>query len=93
MGATKWPWSNTPPRRRAPPSSTVPSFQLRRDVLDEYLLATAVREGAELLRPAQVLDDDAAMFLDRDVVAAGKLARRVMDIPFAGPEIELTEWT
>jgi flavin-dependent dehydrogenase len=36
--------------------STVPSFQLRRDTLDEYLLATAVREGAELMRPAKVVD-------------------------------------
>jgi flavin-dependent dehydrogenase len=34
--------------------STVPSFQLRRDVLDEHLLATAVEEGAELWRPAKV---------------------------------------
>ena len=36
--------------------SAVPAFQLRRDTLDEYLLATAVREGAELLRPARVRD-------------------------------------
>ena len=36
--------------------SVVPSFQLRRDALDEHLLATAVAEGAELLRPARVLD-------------------------------------
>jgi len=36
--------------------STVPAFQLRRDALDEYLLATAVREGAELWRPARVRD-------------------------------------
>jgi flavin-dependent dehydrogenase len=36
--------------------SAVPSFQLRRDTLDEYLLATAVKEGAELLRPAKVRD-------------------------------------
>lgn len=36
--------------------STVPAFQLRRDVLDEHLLATAVAEGAELLRPARALD-------------------------------------
>jgi flavin-dependent dehydrogenase len=36
--------------------SAVPSFQLRRDVLDEYLLATAVREGANLLRPAKARD-------------------------------------
>jgi flavin-dependent dehydrogenase len=34
--------------------STVPSFQLRRDALDEHLLATAVAEGAELARPARV---------------------------------------
>ena len=36
--------------------SSVPSFQLRRDTLDEYLLATAVNEGAELLRPARAKD-------------------------------------
>jgi flavin-dependent dehydrogenase len=36
--------------------STVPSFQLRRDTLDEHLLATAVAEGAELARPARVRD-------------------------------------
>jgi flavin-dependent dehydrogenase len=34
--------------------STVPSFQLRRDVLDEHLLATAAAEGAEVARPARV---------------------------------------
>ena len=36
--------------------STVPAFQLRRDALDEHLLATAVEEGAELLRPARIQD-------------------------------------
>ena len=36
--------------------SAVPAFQLRRDALDEHLLATAVAEGAELLRPARVVD-------------------------------------
>ncbi|HEX7182226.1 MAG TPA: NAD(P)/FAD-dependent oxidoreductase [Thermoanaerobaculia bacterium] len=36
--------------------STVPSFQLRRDALDEHLLATAVAEGAELARPAKAED-------------------------------------
>jgi len=36
--------------------SAVPAFQLRRDALDEHLLATAVREGAELMRPAKVVD-------------------------------------
>jgi flavin-dependent dehydrogenase len=36
--------------------SVVPSFQLRRDALDEHILATAVAEGAELARPARVKD-------------------------------------
>ena len=36
--------------------SAVPAFQLRRDALDEYLLKTAVDEGAELLRPAKARD-------------------------------------
>jgi flavin-dependent dehydrogenase len=36
--------------------STVPSFLLRRDVLDEHLLATAVEEGAELRRPARAVE-------------------------------------
>jgi len=36
--------------------STVPAFQVRRDVLDEHILKTAVDEGAELLRPARVKD-------------------------------------
>lgn len=36
--------------------SAVPSFQLRRDVLDEHILATAVAEGAELRRLARVRD-------------------------------------
>ena len=42
--------------------STVPSFQLRRDVLDEHLLATAVAEGAELLRPARVREVELGRF-------------------------------
>ena len=42
--------------------STVPSFQLRRDVLDEHLLATAVAEGAELLRPARVREVELGTF-------------------------------
>jgi flavin-dependent dehydrogenase len=42
--------------------STVPSFQLRRDVLDEHLLATAVEEGAELWRPARVTDVELGSF-------------------------------
>jgi flavin-dependent dehydrogenase len=42
--------------------STVPSFQLRRDVLDEHLLATAAAEGAELRRPARVRDVELGRF-------------------------------
>jgi flavin-dependent dehydrogenase len=34
--------------------STVPSFQLRRDTLDEHLLTLARGEGAEVMRPASV---------------------------------------
>lgn len=34
--------------------TAVPTFQLRRDALDEHVLATAVAEGAELRRPARV---------------------------------------
>lgn len=36
--------------------STIPSFQLRRDVLDEHLLAVASAEGATLWRPARAVD-------------------------------------
>ncbi len=51
--------------------SVVPAFQLRRDALDEHLLATAVSEGAELLRPAKardvvVGDFDSRVILDDD---------------------------
>jgi flavin-dependent dehydrogenase len=42
--------------------SPVPAFQLRRDALDEHLLATAVREGAELMRPARVTDVELGEF-------------------------------
>ena len=42
--------------------SAVPAFQLRRDALDEHLLATAVREGAELMRPARVTDVELGEF-------------------------------
>jgi len=51
--------------------STTPSFQLRRDALDEHLLATAVEEGAELLRPVRVREVELGEFdhrvtLERD---------------------------
>jgi flavin-dependent dehydrogenase len=42
--------------------SAVPAFQLRRDALDEHLLATAVSEGAELMRPARVTDVELGEF-------------------------------
>lgn len=42
--------------------STVPSFQLRRDVLDEHLLKIAGEEGAEVLRPARAVDVELGEF-------------------------------
>ena len=56
--------------------STVPSFQLRRDALDEHLLATAVAEGVELLRPARVLDATVGSFDHQLTVDAGGETRR-----------------
>lgn len=52
--------------------SAVPSFQLRRDALDEYLLATAVKEGAELRRPAKVTDVKLADFDSRVTLEGGE---------------------
>ncbi|HEU4888293.1 MAG TPA: NAD(P)/FAD-dependent oxidoreductase, partial [Thermoanaerobaculia bacterium] len=57
--------------------STVPSFQLRRDALDEHLLATAVAEGAELWRPAKVRDVVAGDFDHRITVEVGGEVREV----------------
>lgn len=48
--------------------STVPAFQLRRDALDEHLLATAVQEGAELWRPAMAREVTIGDFAQRLVV-------------------------
>src|SRR6266567_3630599 len=48
--------------------STVPAFQLRRDVLDQHILDLAVAEGAELWRPARV----------RDVTIAGEYDNKVV---------------
>jgi flavin-dependent dehydrogenase len=42
--------------------STVPSFQLRRDALDEHVLRCAVEAGAELRRPARVRDVELGAF-------------------------------
>jgi flavin-dependent dehydrogenase len=49
--------------------SAVPSFQLRRDVLDEHLLKLAVDEGAELIRPATVRSFDLKDFDNAVTVA------------------------
>jgi len=57
--------------------STVPAFQLRRDALDEHLLATAVSEGAELWRPAKVRDVVVGDFDHRVVVELGDEVREV----------------
>jgi flavin-dependent dehydrogenase len=57
--------------------STVPAFQLRRDALDEHLLATAVAEGAELWRPARALDLTLSDFDNRLTIDAGGVTRTV----------------
>jgi flavin-dependent dehydrogenase len=57
--------------------SAVPSFQLRRDALDEHLLATAVREGAELLRPARARDVQLADFDNRLTVEVEGQTREI----------------
>ncbi|HYO77782.1 MAG TPA: NAD(P)/FAD-dependent oxidoreductase [Thermoanaerobaculia bacterium] len=57
--------------------SVVPSFQLRRDALDEHLLATAVAEGAELLRPAKVRDVTLGDFDHRISVEVGGEVREL----------------
>lgn len=64
--------------------STVPSFQLRRDVLDEHVLATAVAEGAELLRPARVKEVELGAFdhrvtIERDGAVEEVSCRWVLD--------------
>ena len=55
--------------------SAVPSFQLRRDALDEHLLATAVKEGAELWRPARALNVEMNDFDNRLTVDVGRPLR------------------
>jgi len=57
--------------------STVPAFQLRRDALDEHLLATAVKEGAELWRPAKAREVTVGEFEQRLVVEIGDETREV----------------
>ncbi len=57
--------------------SSVPSFQLRRDTLDEYLLATAVAEGAELLRPAKARDVETGEFSNTLTVECAEGTREI----------------
>jgi len=57
--------------------SAVPSFQLRRDALDEHLLATAVQEGAELLRPAKATNVETGKFENRLTVEAAGAMREI----------------
>jgi flavin-dependent dehydrogenase len=57
--------------------SSVPAFQLRRDALDEHLLATAVKEGAELWRPARVRDVALGDFSHRVTVEVGQETREI----------------
>ncbi len=57
--------------------SAVPSFQLRRDALDEHMLATAVREGAELWRPARAKEVRLADFDNQLTIEMGDETREV----------------
>jgi flavin-dependent dehydrogenase len=64
--------------------SAVPSFQLRRDALDEHLLAEAVAAGAELRRPARVKDvqlggDRQSVTIERDGAFETVSCRWVLD--------------
>ncbi|HEX8916712.1 MAG TPA: NAD(P)/FAD-dependent oxidoreductase [Humisphaera sp.] len=85
--------------------STVPSFQLRRDVLDEHVLKLAVEAGAELLRPATVRDVDVQPW-DSAVTVSHKVDGRdetrtvratwLLDASgrqhFLGRRLDLIEW-
>lgn len=57
--------------------STVPAFQLRRDALDEHLLATAVAEGAKLWRPAKAVDVTVGDFDHRLTIEMGGETREI----------------
>jgi flavin-dependent dehydrogenase len=57
--------------------SSVPAFQLRRDALDEHLLATAVAEGAELVRPAKARDVVVGDFDHRVTLEIGEETREI----------------
>ncbi len=57
--------------------SAVPSFQLRRDALDEHLLVAAVAEGAELLRPARAREVELGDFDHRVTLEVGERVETV----------------
>src|SRR6185295_4516272 len=59
----------------------VPTFQLRRDSIDEHVLATAVAAGAELMRPARV-----------SAVEIGEFDHRVTIDTKAGRETVACRW-
>jgi flavin-dependent dehydrogenase len=80
--------------------SAVCSFLLRRDTLDEHLLATAVAEGAELWRPARASsvtlgDFDHRVTVERDggeeVVACRWLLDATGRATFLGRRLEIVE--
>jgi flavin-dependent dehydrogenase len=57
--------------------SAVPAFQLRRDALDEHLLASAAKEGAEILRPAKARDVAVGDFEHRVTIEHGGEVREI----------------
>jgi len=80
--------------------STVPSFQLRRDVLDEHLLRVAVDEGSELWRPARVRDVavgeyDHEVTVERDGAEQTVRCRWIVDatgrVNFLGRKLDVME--
>jgi len=81
--------------------STVPAFQLRRDVLDSHVLDLAAAEGAELWRPARVRDVTVGEFdhrvvVDRDGQMITVSCRWVLDatgrVTFLGRRLKLIDW-
>lgn len=80
--------------------SNVLSFQLRRDALDEHILATAKKEGAEVWRPAKATDVELGEFdhrvtIERDGVAHQVACRWLLDATgratFLGKRLGLIE--
>jgi flavin-dependent dehydrogenase len=76
--------------------STVPAFQLRRDALDEHLLATAVEEGAELWRGARATDVVVGDFEHKVTVDGRQISCRwLLDatgrVNFLGRKLDLIE--